>query len=116
MAVPTAPDLWKTAIDSVDLQVKDRLAPTKTLVRDIVYEVLKEAKARHSDSVKKCLRLPNGIIVRDVMEKIMHWVNCFEEVGDNAVQFDSGHALYRGLLYDSFYKLWSIPARSSEKS
>ena len=75
MTVSAPPDLWKTAIDSVDLQVKDRLAPTKTLVRDIVYEVLKEAKARNNDYVKKRLRLPNGIIVRDVMEKIMHWVN-----------------------------------------
>ena len=92
MAVSAPPDLWKTAIDSVDLQVKDRLAPTKTLVRDIVYEVLKEAKVRHNESVKKRLRLPNGIIVRDVMEKIVHCVNCFKEVGNNAVQFDPGHA------------------------
>jgi hypothetical protein len=92
MAVTTTLDLWKTAIDSVDLQVKNRLAPTRTLVRDIVYEVLKEVKTRHDDSVKKRLRLPNGIIVRDVMEKIMHWVNCFKDVGDNAVQFDPGHA------------------------
>lgn len=100
MAASAPPDLWKTAIDSVDLQVKDRLAPTKTLVRDIVYEVLKEAKVRHNESVKKRSRLPNGIIVRDVMEKNVHWVNCFKEVGDNAIQFDPGHAALPWLRYE----------------
>lgn len=79
MAASAPPDLWKTAIDSVDLQVKDRLAPTKTLVRDIVYEVLKEAKVRHNESVKKRLRLPNGMTQHNSLSDHEHgkggWTN-----------------------------------------
>lgn len=94
MAIVTTavPDLWKAAGDRLDPKTIEQLAPTKTHVRDVVGEALKEAALKRDDSIKKRLRLPNGVILRDVMEKTIHWINCFKEVGDNAVQFDPGHA------------------------
>lgn len=79
-------------MDRPGARVNEHLAPTKTPVRDIVSEALKEASLKCDDSIKKHLRRPNGIILRDVMEKTMHWINCFKEVGGIAVQYDTGHA------------------------
>ena len=32
------------------------------------------------------------IIIRDKLEKVVVWVNKFKELGDIAVQYDTGHA------------------------
>ncbi|GAB7358923.1 hypothetical protein MBLNU230_g5000t1 [Neophaeotheca triangularis] len=91
-ATASSPDLWREAYDRLDARVTDQLARTNTHVRDIVDESLKQAQTKRDDSTKRQLRLPNGIIVRDVMEKTIYWINCFKAVGDNAVQHDPGYA------------------------
>lgn len=37
---------------------------------------------------------PNGdtIIVRDVLEKIVRWIEKFKDTGDIIIQYDAGHA------------------------
>lgn len=95
-ATATVQDLWKRAVDSLDPHVLQGLDPAKTGMRDIVNATLKAAEAKREVSIKKRWRMARrnkeDIIVRDVMEKIIHWIQRFKEVGDNAVQFDPGHA------------------------
>jgi ankyrin repeat protein len=89
-------DLWARAVDSLDPQVIQRLHPTKTGARDIVNTALRAAEAKREVSIKNRWRIKRrskeDIVVRDVMEKIIHWIHRFKEVGDNAVQYDPGHA------------------------
>jgi hypothetical protein len=89
-------DLWKKAVDSLDPQVIAGLDPAKTGMRDIVTAVFRLAQTKRDESVKKRWRVSRrgkqDIIVRDVMEKIIFWINRFKDVGDNAVQYDTGHA------------------------
>lgn len=94
--IATAQDLWKRAVDSVGPHVLQGLHPAKTGMRDIVNATLKVAEAKREVSIKKRWRIARrskeDVIVRDVMEKIIHWIRRFKEVGDNAVPFDPGHA------------------------
>ena len=91
-----AHDLWKKAVDTLDPQVFAGLNPAKTGMYDIVSAALKVAKTKHDESVRRRWRMPRrgkqDIIVRDVMEKIIGWIDRFKDVGDNAVQYDPGHA------------------------
>jgi ankyrin repeat protein len=91
-----AHDLWKKAVDSLDPQVIAGLDPAKTGMRDIVTAVFRVAQTKRDESVKKRWRISRrgkqDIIVRDVMEKIVFWIERFKDVGDNAVQYDPGHA------------------------
>jgi ankyrin repeat protein len=98
MATPNAQanDLWKKAVDSLDPQVIAGLDPAKTGMRDIVTAVFRVAHTKRDESVKKRWRISRrgkqDIIVRDVMEKIIFWIDRFKDVGDNAVQYDPAHA------------------------
>jgi hypothetical protein len=98
MAVPNpqAHDLWKKAVDSLDPHLITGLDPAKTGVRDIVTAVFRVAQAKRDESAKKRWRISRrgkqDVIVRDVMEKIIFWIDRFKDVGDNAVQYDPGHA------------------------
>ena len=38
------------------------------------------------------MRNGKEIVLRDVLEKIIRWLNYFKAVGDAAVQYDPGHA------------------------
>jgi ankyrin repeat protein len=91
-----AHDLWKKAVDSLDPRVISGLDPAKTGMRDIVTAVFRVAQAKRDESAKKRWRISRrgkqDIIVRDVMEKIIFWIDRFKDVGDNAVQCDPGHA------------------------
>jgi ankyrin repeat protein len=98
MAVLNAPahDLWKKAVDSLDSRVIAGLDPAKTGIRDIVTAVFRVAQTKRNESAKKRWRISRrgkqDIIVRDVIEKIIFWIDRFKDVGDNAVQYDPGHA------------------------
>jgi ankyrin repeat protein len=89
-------DLWKRAVDSLDPNLIAGLDPAKTGVRDIVTAVFRVAQAKRDDSMKKRWRISRrdkqDVIVRDVMEKIIFWIDRFKDIGDNAVQHEPGHA------------------------
>ncbi|KAL0775920.1 hypothetical protein CaCOL14_007207 [Colletotrichum acutatum] len=59
-------------------------------------DVLKVAEEKKQLSMRKRWKFtkPNGnvVIVRDVLEKIVHWVQRFKETGDTLVQYDPSHA------------------------
>ncbi|KAK2805382.1 hypothetical protein FQN51_000208 [Onygenales sp. PD_10] len=87
--------LWDQAVKSLneeDRKLIDFRHPDKLSVLD---DVLAVAEKRRSECLQRRWRIrkKNGdIILRDVFEKIIKWVNNFKTVGDVAVQFDPTHA------------------------
>lgn len=98
MAISTVPqqDYWQLAFDSLDPATKAIIDSAETGKRDVPAAALAAAKARHDFCLKRRWKItkPNGdaIIVRNVVEKIVKWINKFKEVGDVAVQYDPSHA------------------------
>ena len=85
------PDLWTTALNSLsdeDRQDIDFSSDKLTVLED-VYNAAQEKKQICMQKRWKFTK-KNGqvVIVRDVCEKLVKWVNKFKEVGDVAVQYD----------------------------
>ncbi|KZL66376.1 ankyrin repeat domain-containing protein [Colletotrichum tofieldiae] len=89
-------NLWERALDSLSPDIQKSFDRTKTHKRDIVAAVLEEAEAKRALSLRKRWKFtkPNGevVIVRDVLEKIISWVQRFKETGDTIIQYDPAHA------------------------
>ncbi|KAF4963269.1 hypothetical protein FSARC_8707 [Fusarium sarcochroum] len=87
---------WGQAYDSLSGELKATLNQATTHKRDILAAVLNAAENQRSISLRKRWKFKrsNGevVIVRDVLEKIAKWVDCFKTVGDTAVQFDASNA------------------------
>lgn len=88
--------LWDNAVQTVpetELSLIDFKNPEK---RGILEDVLALAQQRREECLRKRWRIrrKNGsiIILRDVFEKVIIWINKFKEVGDIAVQYDPTHA------------------------
>ncbi|KAI6081499.1 hypothetical protein F4821DRAFT_26052 [Hypoxylon rubiginosum] len=87
---------WKMAFDKLDDDLKSTLGSISTNKLDVLDAVIKSAK----DKRQLCLRerwtykAPGGkvIVLRDVLEKTIGWINKYKAVGDIAVQYDPVHA------------------------
>lgn len=88
-------ELWSRAVSSLD----------HTLVPNINFSyeklsILSDLKNEVEEAQRRCeeKRLgytrKNGekVVVRDVLGKIIKWINIFKETGDVAVQYDPAHA------------------------
>ena len=88
--------LWKKALDSLSVELKNSLDVTNASHAYILSKTLAEAQEIKQMCTQKCwtLKKRNGetIILRDVIEKIIVWVEKFIAVGDAAVQYDTAHA------------------------
>lgn len=91
-----SPNLWKKALDTLSVELRNSLDLTKASHTYILSRALIEAQEKKKLCLQKCwtLKKPNGetIILRDTMEKIISWVEKFIAVGDAAVQYDTAHA------------------------
>ncbi|KAM0541390.1 hypothetical protein ACHAPJ_013263 [Fusarium lateritium] len=91
-----AQSLWGQAFDSLSGELKATLNQATTHKRDILAAVLNAAENQRTISLRKRWKFKrsNGevVIVRDILEKIAKWVDCFKAVGDTAVQFDASNA------------------------
>ncbi|KAL1851056.1 hypothetical protein Daus18300_012665 [Diaporthe australafricana] len=91
-----AKGLWDHAFQSLSLELQANLNAMRTHKRDVLDAVLKDAESKRTLSTQKRWKYtkPNGdiIIVRDVLEKIVGWVEKFKDTGDTIVQYDPGHA------------------------
>ncbi|KAJ4258131.1 hypothetical protein NW762_008272 [Fusarium torreyae] len=91
-----AQSLWGQAFDSLSGELKATLNQATTHKRDVLAAVLNAAENQRTISLRKRWKFKrsNGevVIVRDVLEKIAKWVDCFKAVGDTAVQFDASNA------------------------
>ncbi|KAL8917787.1 MAG: hypothetical protein Q9172_005689 [Xanthocarpia lactea] len=89
-------DLWSKALETLDDEVKDSLDLTKATYCDVTRRALEEAQKRKILCIQKCWKVKNHkgetIILRDVVEKIIVWVQKFIAVGDMAMQYDPVHA------------------------
>ena len=88
--------LWKKALESLSVELKNSLDVTKASHAYILSKTLAEAQEIKQVCTQKCwtLKRRNGktIILRDVVEKIIVWVEKFIAVGDAAMQYDTAHA------------------------
>ena len=92
----TSHNLWNKALDTLGVELRNSLDLTKANPGNVLSLVLKEARKKKQVCVQKCwtLKKRNGetIILRDVVEKIIVWVEKFIAVGDAAMQYDTVHA------------------------
>lgn len=91
-------NLWDDALKS--LKEEDRIKYESILGKGFGHRIILE-DILHATEVKKeqCIAQRwkvkirgKTIIVRDLLEKVAVWVNKFIQCGDNAVQYDPGHA------------------------
>ena len=89
-------DLWNKALGTLSVELRNSLDLTKASRGYVLSETLKEAQGKRQTCVQKfwTLKKRNGetIILRDVIEKIIVWVEKFIAVGDAAMQYDTVHA------------------------
>ncbi|KAF6813780.1 ankyrin repeat domain-containing protein [Colletotrichum plurivorum] len=94
MAAPA--DLWAKAFQSLSPDLQASLNTSKTPRRDILGAVLKVAENKRDMALrggwKFTKRSGEVILVRDLLEKIVDWVNRFKATGDTIIQYDPTHA------------------------
>ncbi len=85
-------DSWRKALDRLDPDLKTTLKSVATRKVDVVSAVLRAADDKRQLCVRKQWRFtaPNGkvIVVRDVLEKVVSWINRYKAIGDVASQYD----------------------------
>lgn len=92
----SAKDLWIEALQ--ELSEEDRLSVPQngsTSKLDLIQSMLDSAKQKKGECDRRrwVIRVNGrGIILRDLAEKIVVWVNKFKEVGDIAANVDPVHA------------------------
>lgn len=89
---------WHQAWESLKKEDKDeiKLDPTRTGYLDILQDIHNLATEKKEVCIQKAWKYKknNGttIIVRDLVEKMLVWVNKVKDVGDIIVSYDPGHA------------------------
>jgi hypothetical protein len=94
--VTPSQDLWNKALDTLDVELKNGFGLTQISRVNVLSKALKEAQQKRQLCAQKrwTFKKRNGevIVLRDVVEKIIVWVEKFIAVGDAAMQFDPVHA------------------------
>ena len=89
-------DLWSKALDTLDAELRNSLVLTNASRSHVLSRALTEAQESRKVCMQKRWKFEkrNGeiIILRDVVEKIIVWVEKFIAVGDAAFQYDPVHA------------------------
>ncbi|KAL8724372.1 MAG: hypothetical protein Q9166_007983 [cf. Caloplaca sp. 2 TL-2023] len=88
-------DLWQKALATLDDDLKASLDFKNSTKRDILEKTLKTAEEKKQISLKRRWKIKinnKEVVVRDVLEKIIKWLDHFKAIGDVAVQYDQAHA------------------------
>jgi hypothetical protein len=89
-------DSWQKALDRLDPDLKTALTSVSTRKVDVVSAVLRAADDKRQLCIRKQWRFtsPNGrvIVVRDVLEKLVSWIDRYKAVGDVVSQYDPVNA------------------------
>ncbi|MCJ1269051.1 hypothetical protein MMC22_008939 [Lobaria immixta] len=92
----TAEQLWDKAFQKLSENDRGTIDPQHTEKLDILQDVLEAVEKKKQLCLRKRWKYKksNGevIILRDLLEKVMVWVNKFKEVVDVAIQYDPVHA------------------------
>lgn len=91
-----AEDLWAKAAKSLNEKYQIPIDFNQTEKLTILKDVLAVVEEKKQGCLNKRWKYKNSkgevVILRDVFAKIVTWIDKFKEVGDNAVQYDPGHA------------------------
>ena len=89
-------DLWQEALATLSDQDRRAVSISCSEKPAILEDILIAAESKRQTCMQKRWKFKrkNGdvIILRDVCEKLIKWVQKFKEVGDIAVQYDTAHA------------------------
>ncbi|KAK4139187.1 uncharacterized protein C8A04DRAFT_40914 [Dichotomopilus funicola] len=92
----TPTSLWEAAFDTLSAEDKEVLEFTRTDVRFQPSELMKVVEKKKQECLEKQWSFTNKagkrVLVRDVLAKVVDWIEKFKQVGDVAVQYDPGHA------------------------
>lgn len=88
--------LWNKAFGNLSKEDKGIIDPQHTDKLDILKDILEAVEKKKQLCLRKRWKYnkSNGevVILRDLLEKVVVWVNKFREVVDVAVQYDPLHA------------------------
>ena len=87
--------LWDRAIEKLDSEDKQLLNFGQADKLTVIQDVWKAAEQRRKlclDKRWKYRKETESIVLRDVMDKIIRWVDNFKQIGDIASQYDPVHA------------------------
>lgn len=90
----SANSLWEKAFQALDEEDKANVN-FATNKLDILEGILAVAAEKQRMCLAKRWKYKKGnkeIIIRDQLEKIVGWVEKFQQIGDQIVQYDPGHA------------------------
>ena len=90
-------DLWVSALESISKEDRQHLVSDGESHINILSDLQSMTETASNECIQKRWRFrrpDNGevIILRDLLGKIVSWINLFKQVGDNAVQYDPQHA------------------------
>jgi len=86
--------LWEKAVQTLRDEDKQHIDFNRKDKRAILDDVLTAVNDKKRLCMEKRWKYKKGdkeIIIRDKLEKVVVWVNKFKELGDIAVQYDTGH-------------------------
>lgn len=96
MASTAAVSLWDRAVGSLTDEDKQSIDFSRTDKSTILEDVLQAAESKKQLCLQKrwkyTKKTGHVIILRDLCEKMIKWVQKFKEIGDVAVQYDPSHA------------------------
>ena len=97
--ITSSKDLWASALDTLTESDRQQLrfhdGQDELSVLTDLQELTEKAK---DQCVKKRWRIQkpgrNGetLVLRDILAKMVHWIDTFKQIGDIVVQYDPGHA------------------------
>ncbi|KAK3291787.1 ankyrin repeat and SOCS box protein 7 [Chaetomium fimeti] len=93
----TSPSLWEAAFDALSAEDQKVLQFARTDVPLQPSEIVQVVEQKKLECVKKQWVLYTNkkgeeVLVRDVLGKVVDYIDRFKEVADTAVHFDPGHA------------------------
>ena len=88
--------LWAQALQALHPEDKQQISSFQYDHTQVLNDVLAEAQAKRDETLRKRWRFKKSdgsiIILRDVFEKVVHWISSFARVMDVAVNADPVHA------------------------
>jgi hypothetical protein len=87
---------WQAALKTLSDEDQKRFTDANSNHRWVLQEVLQKVETKKADCIKNMWKFKrkNGdeIILRDIFEKMVKWVDKFKDVGDAVVNYDPVHA------------------------
>ena len=90
-----SPSLWQTALNSLDDEVRKSLDLKKSSKHDVLRKTLETARQKRQLCLNKRWKFESHgkqVVLRDVLQRIINWLDHFKAVGDVAMQYNPVHA------------------------